>query len=237
MGREEDGATADFGADTDAPDGSALSALGESSTDGRPLGRRAVATRRRLLEATHKLLTERSVLDISVAEIAREAGTSPATFYHYFKEVDEAVLLLALQASEEMPAIVALIEGPWQGSAAMDKARALVTAFIDHWDTHHAVLSLRNLSADRGDARFQEVRRRALSPLLEELARQVDAGKQAGRVSGELEAHIAAAALAAILERLAAHYRELKTFEADRVALVETCARILCQTVTGRAPR
>ena len=42
--------------------------------------------------------------------------------------------------------------------------------------------------------------------------------------------------MTAILERLAAHYRELQTFKASREELVETCARILFQTITGRAP-
>ena len=43
----------------------------------------------------------------------------------------------------------------------------------------------------------------------------------------------AAAALSAILERLAGYHRELEALGVSREALVETCARILHQTVTG----
>ena len=62
---------------------------------GRALGPRAMSTRQRLLDATVELLDEQSVRDIAVVDIARKAGTSPATFYQYFKDVAEASLRLA----------------------------------------------------------------------------------------------------------------------------------------------
>jgi AcrR family transcriptional regulator len=201
---------------------------------GRRLGPRALQTRRRLLDATAGLLAERSVRDISVVEIARTAGTSPATFYQYFKDVPEAALRLAEEAAEEMPALVAIIDGPWNGRAGLATARALVDAFIRHWDAHRAVLRLRNLSAEEGDRRFQRARRLALTPVLEHLARQVESFQRAGRVSKELHPYAAAAALASILERLAAYHTELEYFGASREHIVETCARILLQCVTGR---
>ena len=49
---------------------------------GRKLGPRAIETRQRLLDATLQLLSERSVLGISVAEIARKVGSVPSLFYH-----------------------------------------------------------------------------------------------------------------------------------------------------------
>ena len=203
---------------------------------GRKLGPRALRTRQRLLDALTKLLKQRSVLDISVVEIARLAETSPATFYHYFKDVEEAALRLAEDVADEMPALLELMDGPWRGRAGLDQARAIVGAFIEHWDAHHAVLLLRNLAADQGDARFQRARRQALSPVLDAFAARIVEAQQAGRVSSELHPYIAAAGMTAILERLAAHYRELQTFKASREELVETCARILFQTITGRAP-
>ena len=172
-----------------------------------------------------------------MVEIARKAGTSPATFYHYFKDVEDAALRLAEQAAEEMPAVLELIEGSWRGEAGLERARAVVSAFIEHWDAHHEVLLLRNLSADRGDPRFQRVRRSALAPVLDRLAEKIEEARLAGRVAPEIHPHVAAAGMAAVLERLSAHYRELRTFKASREDLVETCARILYQTVTGRAAR
>lgn len=202
---------------------------------GRKLGPRALATRQRLLDAAALLLKERSVLDISVVEIARHAETSPATFYHYFKDVESAVLLLAEQAAEEMPALLEIIDGSWRGGQGLERARALVSAFIEHWDEHHAVLLVRNLAADKGDPRFQKVRRGALKPMLDRLAEVIAQARDAGQISPAIHPHVAAAALAAILERLSAHYRELQSFHATRDELVETCARMVYQTVTGRS--
>lgn len=212
------------------------------STDSRParsaeaaarLGPRARATRERLLRSTEALLGERSALDLSVAEIARTAETSPATFYHYFEDVEAAVLMLAEQVSGELPEALARIEAANTEEATLEWARALVHAFIDHWDRHHAVLLMRNLAADKGDERFQRARRAALSPVLNRLAERIEAARGAGRVDPAIHAHLAAAGLVAVLERLSAHYRDLQTFEASREALVETCSRMIQQTLGG----
>jgi len=201
---------------------------------GRALGPRALRTRQRLLDATEDLLRERSILDLAVVDIARKAGTSPATFYHYFKDVEEAALLLAEQAAEEMPALLQLIDGSWAGQQGLETARAIARAFLKHWEAHHAVLLIRNLAADKGDRRFQEVRRAALSPLLDRLSDRVAEGQAAGRVARSLHPFATAAALGSILEKLSAHSVELSHRGVRREDLIETCAGILHQVVTGR---
>lgn len=202
---------------------------------GRTLGPRALETRQRLLDSTVELLDESSVRDISVVEIARKANTSPATFYQYFKDVGEATLRLAEQAVEEMPAVIELIDASWRGQKGLDTARALVRAFVDHWDAHRSVLLVRNLAADEGDRRFMQIRRRALSPVIEHIAKRIEENQAQGRIAPEVHPAAAAAAMAAILERLAAYHREIEFFGAGREELIESCSRILFQTVTGRA--
>lgn len=205
--------------------------------NGRSLGPRALQTRQRLLAATAELLAEQSVRDVSVVEIARKAGTSPATFYQYFKDVTEATLRLAEQAAAEMPALLELIDRGWQGEPGLANARAIVDAFVRHWDAYRAVLLVRNLAADEGDRRFMKVRQEALGPVLQHLAAQIESGQRAGRVDPKLQPSAAAAALSAILDRLAAYHRELEHLGITRDDLIETCARILHQTVTGGAAR
>ena len=200
---------------------------------GRPLGPRALGTRNRLLQATFDLLSLKSVREVAVVDIARNANTSPATFYQYFKDVSDAILQLAERAAEEMPAMLDLIERPWDGSAGLDTARALSDAFIRHWDKHRPVLLVRNLAADEGDRNFQAVRREALRPVLDQLAQKIEESKQSGKVGADVHAYAAAAALAAILERLAAYHKELEPLGVTRNDLVDTCARIIYQTVTG----
>jgi AcrR family transcriptional regulator len=202
---------------------------------GRELGPRALQTRQKLLDATASLLGQQSVRDMSVVDIARTAGTSPATFYQYFKDVSEATLRLAEQAADEMPEMLDIIAGSWEGEQGLERARRLVDAFVRHWDEHRAVLLVRNLAADEGDRRFLRVRQKAMTPVLARLAEQVIGGQQAGRVDARIVPQAAAAALGAILERLAAYHRELETVGVRREDLVETCARILLQTVRGTA--
>jgi len=201
---------------------------------GRSLGPRALQTRQRLLEATAQLLDERGLRDVSVVEIARKVETSPATFYQYFGDVTDAVAQLAEQAGEEIPALVEHITASWAGRKGFETARALVEGFIDHWDTHHAVLRIRNLSSEEGDRRFQKLRRDAIYPVLDALATKVKEAQAAGRVSAKVHPYASASALASMLERLAAFHRELESFGVGRDDLVETCARILVQAATGR---
>ena len=65
------------------------------ASDGRVPGRRGRATRQRLLDCTAEMLRTTSYRAIKVIDIAREAGTSPATFYQYFPDVESAILVLA----------------------------------------------------------------------------------------------------------------------------------------------
>jgi len=201
---------------------------------GRALGPRALATRRRIMAATAALLEEQGVLDLPVVDIARRAGTSPATFYHYFKDVEAVVLVLAEEAAEEMPAVVARLAGPFGGSDGLAHARAVVDRFFDHWDAHHAVLTLRNMASERGDRRFQRVRQESIGPVLDALAARIREGQARAVVAKAFHPYAAAVALAAILERLAAHHRDMGFFGVTRDDLRETCARILLQTLTGR---
>jgi AcrR family transcriptional regulator len=212
-------------------------AVGVVAQTGRTLGPRALRTRQRLLDSTADLLRERSIMDISVVEIARKAETSPATFYHYFGDVEAAALQLAQQAAEEMPAVLERIDGSWEGDEGFETARGIAEAFMEHWEAHHAVLLIRNLAADKGNPHFQEVRREALSPLLERLAERIGESQRAGRISASMHPFAASAALGSILENLSAHAGELAQRGVGRAELIDTTAAILLQVVTGRAGR
>ncbi len=54
----------------------------------------ALETRRRLLVAARKILSEREFADVSVADIAREAGVAVGSFYVYFKRKEDIVEVL-----------------------------------------------------------------------------------------------------------------------------------------------
>jgi AcrR family transcriptional regulator len=169
-----------------------------------------------------------------VVEIARKVGTSPATFYQYFRSVDEAVLVLAEELADELSPLVQLLDRSLNGRGGLDCARSLVDGFIDYWDRHRAVMRVRNLAAEEGDQRFRDVRNQTLSAVTNRLADVIAEGQASGRVAPEITPYAAAAGLVAMMERMAAHHIDLEPRGASRAQLVETTARILHQTVTGR---
>ncbi len=192
--------------------------------DGRQLGKRGAATRRKLLGATTSLLATHGIRDLRVVDIARDVGTSPATFYQYFRDVEEAVLVLAVEVGEETAPLLELLTGDWKGKPGLEKARRLVDGFIVYWDEHRAVLRTRNLAAQEGDQRFRAVRNASLRPVTEGLASLIPAG--------ELSPITAASALVAMIERMAAFHVDLEPMGVSRDAVVETVARIVHRTVT-----
>ena len=216
--------------------GSKEAALGEPGKavvdqTGRELGPRALATREKLLEATLAELAICSLRELKVIDLVKRVGTSPATFYQYFRDVEEAVLQLAVRASREMPAVVDLIEGDWRGEAGLERARAIASAFVEHWDRHGAALRFRNTASDEGDLRFLAVRNEAMMPMLTALSRQIVQYRGSGLSPDEHPA-AAAAAMGAILERLASYHTELENVGVTREGLIETVARIVKKTIT-----
>src|SRR5947207_231597 len=127
-----------------------------SAIDGRALGWRGARTRRRLLDATAGLLETHGIRDLRVVDIARRVGTSPATFYQYFRDVEDAVLALASEVGESSGPLLEVLAGSWDEDGALDSARALVGGFVAFWDVNRAVLRTRNLAAQEGDPRFRD---------------------------------------------------------------------------------
>jgi AcrR family transcriptional regulator len=205
---------------------------GAVALDGRALGKRGALTRRRLLEATAQLLETQGVRDLRVVEIARAVGTSPATFYQYFRDVEEAVLALAEGVAEDLAPVADALARRWNGDG-LGASRTMVEVFLESWDRHRAVLRTRNLAAQEGDPRFRAVRNASLMPVTEALAERIGESQRAGRIAPEISPMAAAAAMVAMTERMAVFHRELEDLGITREQLVETTARIIYTTTTG----
>jgi AcrR family transcriptional regulator len=173
------------------------------------------------------------VRDLRVVDIARSVGASPATFYQYFRDVEEAVLTRSEEVGAEVAPLAGLLGEPWGPPGGLDAARRLVEGFLEHWDRHRAVLRTRNLAAQEGDQRFRDVRNQALQPFLAGFVAQVTTAQAAGRVARELSPVATSAALVALIERMAAFHLDLEPMGVARDELVETTARIIHQTVVG----
>jgi len=137
---------------------------------GRVLGPRALKTRARILDATLALLGEKSMRDLRVIDIARRIGSSPATFYQYFKDVEDVVLELAARFHDAVPAMVEVIRGDWNGPEGYERGRRLAYLCLEHWGPYACILRVRNNAAEEGDAAFTAVRIKTLLPIVTALS-------------------------------------------------------------------
>src|SRR6202453_520081 len=144
-----------------------------ATTDGRVPGRRGRATRQRLLECTAELLVATPWRSIKVIDIAREAGTSPATFYQYFENVEAAITVLAEELVEGAGELAALVDGGSSEGVSWDTSVTVGQGFMDYWDGNRAVFRVVELTTVEGDLRFQGLRVRALNAVTVTLARVI----------------------------------------------------------------
>jgi AcrR family transcriptional regulator len=205
------------------------------AADGRVIGTRAQATRRRLLTATEKLLNDHGVLELRVVDITREVGTSPATFYQYFADVDAAILALAEEAGEDEHPLLEHLGDGWDQPDGLARASAFVDAYVGYWRDHQAVLRVRNLKAEEGDPAFRKVRSRANRLVIEAMSDMVRDSQASGRLPGTLEPFATAAAMLAMIERLLAYQTELGRRGTKPEQLRDTIATILHRTLIGGA--
>lgn len=207
------------------------------AVDGRVPGRRGLATRRRLLDTLAEMLATTSYRDLKVVDVARAAGTSPATFYQYFPQVEAAVLALAEElAGEGGRELRALVEGhSWEGVDAASTAAGIADGFLSFWERHGALLSVIDLAALDGDRRFRDLRTRLLNGVSEALEATVAEARAAGRVPVDTEPRAVAVVLTSMLAHVAAHRRGLGDFGVTVDQLRSTMARILGWAVVGGA--
>lgn len=227
---------------TDARDATTAAARAGSdedlrAVDGRIPGRRGRETRDRILDATEQLLGTTSFRDLKVADIAREVGCSPATFYQYFKDVEEAILVLAQAMVEDGAVLTApLQDASWSGQAATRAADGLVDAFLSFWRGHQAVMRVVDLAIVEGDRRFRDLRNDLLAPVSKALARVIRQMKADGRHPDEVDPRAQAGVLVSMLAHVAEHRQGEQGWGVGEDAARTSMARIVVWSVTGRKP-
>ncbi len=207
------------------------------AADGRVPGRRGRATRQRLLECTRDMLTTTSYRDVKVIDIARDAGTSPATFYQYFADVEAAILVLAEEMAQQGQHLTAIIsDGSWTGTDAFATTLELVDAFLTFWDDHRPVLRVMDLATDEGDGRFQRIRVRLLNDITTALAEVTRTSQVAGRLPKGLDPMAVAGILVSMLAHTAAHQYGFEFWGIRTAQLRQAMARQVSWGVTGIDP-
>lgn len=208
------------------------------AVDGRVPGRRGRATRQRLLDQTLAMLEHTSFRELKVVDIAREAGTSPATFYQYFPDVEAAILALA----EEMAAagderLTGMVRNrSWRGRAGYETAVAIADAYISFWDDNFGLMRVIDLTAEEGDQRFRAIRTRLLNSFTVALSEVIVGERQAGRVPTDVDPMATAGVLVSMLAHVSAHRYGFEFWGIRTDDLRRSMARIVYTTVTGQKP-
>jgi AcrR family transcriptional regulator len=195
---------------------------------GQAMGRKGNETRQRLIRATVELLEKRSIRDVSVSDIATLASTSSSSFYIYFADVSAAALAAAESIEQITPEIERLLSLPWSKNDGRVKAAALVEEYVNFSSQHHAILRIRNLSADEGDKRFETVRHQAVSRIHDLLEARIAAS------GNELDPSAGASAILALMERISSIARLPLRRHHSRKSLITAAAFLIASALTAR---
>jgi AcrR family transcriptional regulator len=208
------------------------------AVDGRVPGRRGMATRQRLLECTSAMVKANAYRDVKVVDIAREAGTSPATFYQYFADVESAVLALAEQLGDEGQRFADVIASTtWRGADGFDAANELDGDYLQFWEDHRPVLKVNDMATSEGDVRFRTIRTSFLAATAQALREAIAQMQHDGRHPDALDPAAMSGVLVSMLANVAAHRRGLEDWGVEAGALRDAMARIIFWAVSGQKPR
>jgi AcrR family transcriptional regulator len=201
------------------------------AVDGRVPGRRGLATRKRLLECTVELLGTTPYRDLKVTDITRAAGTSPATFYQYFVDLETVLLAVAEQTAEEGQRLVELIAGQqWKGAAGVGSAERLVDGFIEFWRSHRPTLRVLDLLSTEGDRRFRHLRVVMLNGMTKALAAEIAAVQ--GR-NPEVDPMAMAGSLIGMLPQMAGHQGGFEAWDISFADVRAAMIRLIYWGVNG----
>lgn len=207
------------------------------TVDGRVAGRRGQATRLKLLECLSDMLSSSPYRDVKVIDVARKAGTSPATFYQYFPDVEGAVLEIADSMAKEGTALTELAAGrSWSGKAGWQTAEELVDGFLSFWRKHDAILRVVDLGAAEGDKRFYKIRMKILTSVTNSLTEAIEELQAKGRVGKEVNAAAVAGSLVAMLAAVAGHQKGFQSWGVKQAELKPSLALLVHLGVTGKKP-
>ncbi|GAA4776167.1 MULTISPECIES: TetR family transcriptional regulator [Streptomyces] len=207
------------------------------TVDGRVAGRRGQATRQKLLDCLSEMLSSSPYRDVKVIDVARKAGTSPATFYQYFPDVEGAVLEIADEMAKEGASLAQLVAGrSWAGKAGWATAQEFVDGFLDFWRHHDAILRVVDLGAAEGDKRFHRLRMKILNSVTTPLTEAVEELRAKGRVDKDVNPAAIAGSLVAMLAAVASHQKGFTTLGVKQAELRPNLALLVHLGITGRKP-
>jgi AcrR family transcriptional regulator len=183
------------------------------------------------------MLSSEPYRDVKVIDVARKAGTSPATFYQYFPDVEGAVLEIAEEMAAEGQSLTDLVAGrSWTGKAGWSAAEDLVDGFLSFWRKHDAILRVVDLGSAEGDKRFYKIRMKILNAVTNSLTESIEQLQSKGRVDKDVSAAAVAGSVVAMLAAVASHQKGFQSWGVKQAELKPNLALLVHLGITGRKP-
>ena len=191
------------------------------------LGRKGRATQRSLMDATLGLLQRTSPINLTAAAISKEAGTSPATFYVYFNNVEDILWALCSEISNETSDLFVNDSFLRSDDRLEEDALQFVRGYCDIWSKDGMLLLYRNMESDRGNRRFNQLVLKIGLPILQGLTSRIVEAAPPDKPITRSEANAEAVVFIAAIDRIAAalHLWPEDSLSADTLLRAE--ARVL----------
>jgi AcrR family transcriptional regulator len=199
--------------------------------DGQVMGEKGIRTRLRLMQSAEAFLRTKSIMDLSVADISRAAGTSPSAFYRYFRDVPDVILAILEGVPQSAPHLLDLLRD-WDGGG-IERGRQFTRGYMDLWQAHAALFRVRNLAADEGDVRFGLARAKSLQQILGLIEEGVRTCQSKGAFPEQLDPLPTAGVFLGMLERLSVAPNVLRAPEMTLNGIAGAAAYILQVLMVG----
>lgn len=189
--------------------------------------------RQQLILAACKLMAERGTVDISIHEIAHEAGMSSALIKYHFGHKDGLLMaLLERIIGDSLGRLQILVE---RQLPAQEKLRLHIEGVLDVYVRHPYVNRLIHYLLSTGEEARERVSRRIVKPLLAAQARILAEGEASGAFRHVDPTHFYFHLIGACDHLFYGHYALHYAFDIDETAetLRQGYARDLFDTILG----
>jgi len=166
---------------------------------GQKMGRKGLIMRKKIMEKALELIEDSSYKDLTVADVAYEAGTSTSTFYVYFDDIEDVLFACVEEAAQDLNSIMSVLNTQWTEKNMKSKVTEFVDNYMKLWEKHTVELRIRNQEADQGNLRFLQFRMDSTREIIEGLERKVTEAQPEAKNPNAL-----AIVLFTAMERLAA---------------------------------
>lgn len=140
---------------------------------GQALGRKGEQSRQRIIDAARSLVLKGPATRLTASAIAREAGLASQTFYLYFKDIDEILLMLSDEIASDLEEVHQSLTKAWNPHSPAEQSQRFIDSLTAYWDRHRAILNMRNFLADSGHPDFLKSREQAAFPIINLMADRI----------------------------------------------------------------